>query len=47
MKGRYGLYKDACRARGMRHSKALKTVARKRLKDIYTVMRDRAPFREG
>ena len=31
----------------MRHNKALKAVARKRLKVIYAVMRDRAPYREG
>lgn len=44
---RYGRYYDACRARGMRHNKALKAVARKRLKVIYAVMRDGAPYREG
>ena len=44
---RFGRYYDACRARGMRHNKALKAVARKRLKVIYAVMRDRAPYREG
>ena len=36
-----------CRARGMRHNKALKAVARKRLKVIFAVMRDRVPYREG
>ena len=41
---RYGRYYDACRARGMRHNKALKAVARKRLKAI---MRDGVPYREG
>ena len=30
----------------MRHNKALKAVARKRLKVIYAVMRDGAPYRE-
>lgn len=44
---RFGRYYDACRERGMRHNKALKAVARKRLKVIYAVMRDRAPYREG
>ena len=29
----------------MRHNKALKAVARKRLKVIYAIMRDRAPYR--
>lgn len=42
---RFGAYYDACRARGMRHAKALKAVARKRLKVIYAVMRDGAPYR--
>lgn len=46
-RNRFGRYYDACRARGMRHNKALKAVARKRLKVIYAVMRDRAPYREG
>lgn len=44
---RYGRYYDACRARGMRHNKALKAVARKRLKAIYAIMRDGVPYREG
>lgn len=44
---RFGRYYDACRERGMRHNKALKAVARKRLKVIYAVMRDGAPYREG
>lgn len=42
-RGRYGAYYDACRALGMRHNKALKAIAHKRLKVIYAVMRDRAP----
>lgn len=46
-RNRYGLYYSACRARGMRHNKALKAVARKRLKVIFAVMRDRVPYREG
>ena len=44
--GRYGEYYRACRARGMGHGRALKAVARKRLRAIYAVMRDRAPYRE-
>lgn len=41
---RFGRYYDECRARGMRHNKALKAVAGKRLKVIYAVMRDAAPY---
>lgn len=44
--GRYGEYYRACRARGMGHGQALKAVARKRLRAIYAVMRDRVPYRE-
>ena len=44
--GRYGEYHRACRARGMGHGRALKAVARKRLRAIYAVMRDRVPYRE-
>ena len=33
-------------ARGMRHSKALKAVARKRLRVIYAMMRDGVPYVE-
>lgn len=40
----FGHYYDACRARGMRHNKALKAVARKRLKVIFAVMRDARPY---
>lgn len=43
-KGEFGRYYDACRARGMRHNKALKAVARKRLKVIFAVMRDARPY---
>lgn len=43
--GRYGEYYRACRARGMGHGRALKAVARKRLRAIYAVMRDRVPYR--
>ncbi len=41
---RFGRYYDECRMRGMRHNKALKAVARKRLKVIYAIMRDRVPY---
>ena len=41
---RFGRYYDECRARGMRHNKALKAVARKRLKVVYAVMRDAVPY---
>lgn len=44
--GRYGEYYRACRARGMGYGRALKAVARKRLRAIYAVMRDRVPYRE-
>lgn len=39
---RFGRYYGECRARGMRHNKALKAVARKRIKVIYAVARRRA-----
>lgn len=42
--GRWGEYCARCRDRGMPHGKALKAVARKRLKVIYAVMRDRVPY---
>ena len=42
--GRWGEYYARCRERGMPHGKALKAVARKRLKVIYAVMRDKAPY---
>lgn len=42
--GRWGEYYARCRARGMLHGKALKAVARKRLKVIYAVMRDKVPY---
>ena len=44
--GRYGEYYRACRTRGMGRGRALKAVARKRLRAIYAVMRDRVPYRE-
>lgn len=40
----FGRYYRACRARGMRHSAALKATARKRLRVIYAIMRDRRPY---
>ncbi|RDB58236.1 IS110 family transposase [Gordonibacter sp. 28C] len=43
-KNEFGRYYDACLARGMRHNKALKAVARKRLKVIFAVMRDIRPY---
>ena len=43
-KGEFGRYYDACRDRGTRHNKALKAVARKRLKVIFAVMRDARPY---
>ena len=43
---RFGRYYDACRARGMRHNKALKAVARKRLKVIYSIMKEPRPYEE-
>ena len=43
-RNRWGDYYARCRDRGMPHGKALKAVARKRLKVIYAVMRDRAPY---
>lgn len=45
-KNRFGRYYERCVARGMRHNKALKAVARKRLRVIYAIMRDRVPYVE-
>ena len=42
--GRWGDYYTRCRERGMPHGKELKALARKRLKVIYAVMRDRVPY---
>lgn len=42
--GEFGRHYRACRARGMRHTCALKATARKRLKVIYAVMRDGRPY---
>ena len=41
---RFGRYYDECRARGMRHNKALKAVARKRMKVVFAIMRDAVPY---
>lgn len=43
-KGRFGDYYRSCRKRGMCHGEALKAVARKRMKVIYAIMRDRVPY---
>lgn len=43
-RNRWGDYYARCRDRGMPHGKALKAVARKRLKVIYAVMRDKTPY---
>lgn len=43
-KGRFGDYYRSCRDRGMCHGEALKAVARKRLKVIYAIMRDKVPY---
>lgn len=42
--GRFGEYYRRCRGRGMCHGEALKAVARKRLKVIYAIMRDKVPY---
>ena len=41
---RFGEYYRACRARGMSHGRALKATARKRMKVIYAIMRDKVPY---
>ena len=41
---RFGDYCRSCRGRGMCHGEALKAVARKRLKVIYAIMRDKVPY---
>ena len=41
---RFGEYYRRCRGRGMCHGEALKAVARKRLKVIYAIMRDKVPY---
>lgn len=40
----FGRYYASCRSRGMAHAAALKATARKRLKVIYAVMRDRRRY---
>ena len=42
---RFGRHYDAYRAHGMRRNKALKAVARKRLKVIYAAIRNGTPYR--
>ena len=41
---RFGRRYDERGARGMRHNKALKAVARKRMKVVYAIMRDAVPY---
>ena len=41
---RFGEYYRRCRERGMCHGEALKAVARKRIKVIYAIMRDKVPY---
>ena len=43
-RGRFGDYYRRCRDRGMCHGEALKAVARKRVKVIYAIMRDKVPY---
>ncbi|MBQ3339082.1 MAG: IS110 family transposase [Atopobiaceae bacterium] len=43
-RGRFGEYYRKCRGRGMCHGEALKAVARKRMKVIYAIMRDKVPY---
>ena len=43
-RNRWGEYYARCRDRGMPHGKALKAVARKRLKVIYAIMGDKVPY---
>ena len=45
-KGYFREYYDSCRFRGMTHKAAVRATARKRMKVIYAVMRDRVPYRE-
>ena len=42
--GRWGDYYAECRSRGMPHGKAIKALARKRLKVIYAIMRDKTTY---
>ncbi|MEE1210140.1 MAG: IS110 family transposase [Parafannyhessea umbonata] len=41
---RFGEYYRRCRERGMCHGEAMKATARKRLKAIYAIMRDKVPY---
>ena len=41
---RFGDYYRRCRDRGMCHGEALKAVARKRMKVVYAIMRDKVPY---
>ncbi len=43
-RNRWGEYYARCRDRGMPHGKALKAVARKRLKVISAILRDKGPY---
>ncbi len=43
-KDRFGCYYRACRERGMHHNQAIKATARKRMKVIYAIMRDKVPY---
>ncbi|MDO4532097.1 MAG: IS110 family transposase [Coriobacteriia bacterium] len=43
-RGRFGEYYRKCRGGGMCHGEALKAVARKRMKVIYAIMRDKVPY---
>ena len=43
-RNRFGDYYRRCRERGMCHGEALKATARKRLKVIYAIMRDKVPY---
>ena len=43
-RNRFGDYYRRCRERGMCHGEALKAVARKRLKVIYAIMRDKVTY---
>ena len=45
-KGYFREYYDSCRFRGKTHKAAVRATARKRMKVIYAVMRDRVPYRE-
>ena len=42
--GRFGECYRSCRGRGMCHGEALKATARKRMKVIYAIMRDKVPY---